>query len=211
MKPFLLFDFDGTIADSVLLGWKIANIVAPRLGHEPFTEEEFALFRSQPMHKVLKFLHIPFYKLPKAITMALVEYRHLVHELQPCEGITKMLDDLKSLDIPLALLSSNSGENLRLFLDGYNLHAFDWVEGTSGILKKSSRIRAQLKKHKLDPEQVIYIGDEIRDIDAAHKCGLKVIAVTWGLHTKELLSSHNPDFLVDSPSDIVKISQTLIA
>lgn len=207
MKPFLLFDFDGTIADSLHLGWKIANIIAPHFGHDAFSEEEFEHFRSLPITRILKELHVPLYKLPLAIKMALSEYRHLVHELEPCKGIIGMLEQLKNMQIPMALLSSNTGENLNLFLKRLQIEAFEWVEGTSGILRKQHRIKQQIKKHKLDPKQVIYVGDETRDIDAAKKCGLKVIAVTWGFHTVEYLSSHNPDYLVHHPDEIVEIAR----
>ncbi|PKN73825.1 MAG: hypothetical protein CVU50_01165 [Candidatus Cloacimonetes bacterium HGW-Cloacimonetes-3] len=205
MKPFLLFDFDGTIADSIHLGWKIANIIAPKFGHEKFSPEQFEHFRSLTLPKLLKELHIPIYKLPLAIRLALAEYRHLINELEPCVGIVPMLAQLTEMQIPMALLSSNTGENLSLFLKRLEIDAFLWVDGTSGILRKQHRIKQQIKKHKLNPKQVIYIGDETRDIDAAKHCGLKVIAVTWGFHTPELLISHNPDYLVNSPDEIVKI------
>jgi phosphoglycolate phosphatase len=209
VKPFLLFDFDGTIADSIHLGWKIANIIAPQFGRIEFTIEEFERFRSLSMHKILKELHIPLYKIPKVIAMALVEYRHLVHELEPCKGVVPMLKTLTDMHVPMALLSSNTGENLSLFLKRVQIDAFNWVEGTSGILKKQHRIKQQIKKHRLNPKDVIYVGDETRDIDAARKCGLKVIAVTWGFHTAELLSSHDPDYLVNTPDEIVKIVSLL--
>ncbi|MDD2229119.1 MAG: HAD-IA family hydrolase [Candidatus Cloacimonetes bacterium] len=210
MKPFLLFDFDGTIADSINIGWKIANILAPEFGHKEFSQEDFELFRSLQIHKIFQALRIPIYKIPKAISMALVEYQHLVHELEPCEDIVPMLNTLSAMHIPMALLSSNTRENLSLFLQRLQIDAFDWVEGTSGILKKQHRIKKQIKKHNLNPKDVIYIGDETRDIDAAKNCGLKVIAVTWGFHTAELLSSHDPDYLVNSPDEIVRIVEQLI-
>ncbi len=209
MKPFLLFDFDGTIADSIHLGWKIANQMAPKFGHAEFTDEDFQRFRSMPMRKVLKELHIPLHKIPHAIAMALVEYKHFAHELEPCRGIIPMLNQLSDMQIPMALLSSNSKENLYMFLWRMQITSFQWVEGTSGVLNKKLRIKQQIKKHKLDPRNVIYLGDETRDIDAAKKCGLRVIAVTWGFHTAELLSSHDPDYLVNSPDEIVKIVQSL--
>lgn len=211
MKPFLLFDFDGTIADSIHMIMQIGNQLAPKFGLSPFNDEDFTHFRSLPFHKIMKELHIPLYKVPQAISLALMEYRHLVHELEPCAGICHMLKALCNLQVPMAMLSSNTNENLQLFLQRLQIDAFSWVEGTSGILKKSHRIKQQLKKHKLDPKQVIYIGDETRDIDAARKCGMRVIAVTWGFHSAELLSSHEPDYLVDSPSEIVKIAESLIA
>ncbi len=205
MKPFLLFDFDGTIADSFHLGIKIANRLAPSYGLSQFTDEDFKRFRSLPMHKVLKELKIPFYKIPGAIKLALSEYHHLLSELEPCTGVMDMLKNLKDMLIPMALLSSNNHENLAYFLQRYGIDTFEWVEGTSGILKKANRISKQLKRHGLKPSEVIYVGDEVRDIEAARKCGIRVIAVTWGFQTTELLCSHKPDYLVDNPAQIMEL------
>jgi len=210
LKSFLLFDFDGSIADSMHLGQKIANLIAPEFGLKAFSEEDFKRFRSLPMHKVIKELRIPFYKIPRVMSRALIEYRHFLPELEPCEGIVEMLKTLFDMRIPVALLSSNTGENVQMFLSRHSIDNFMWVEGTSGILKKAHRIKQQLKKHQLDAKNVIYIGDETRDIDAAHTCGLKVIAVTWGFHTADLLCSHNPDYLVEKPEEIVQIVKQLL-
>ncbi|MDY0152009.1 MAG: HAD-IA family hydrolase, partial [Candidatus Cloacimonas sp.] len=190
---------------------QIANQVAPKFGLSQFTQDDFNHFRTLPIHKIMKELHFPLYKVPHAISLALMEYRHLVNVLEPCAGICPMLKALCDLQVPMAMLSSNTNENLQLFLQRLQIDAFLWVEGTSGILKKSHRIKQQLNKHKLDPKQVIYVGDETRDIDAARKCGMRVIAVTWGFHNTELLSSHEPDYLVNSPAEIVKIVEYLIA
>jgi len=209
MKPYLLFDFDGTIADSFHLGITIANRLAPRYGLKQFSEDDFKRFRSLPMHKVLKELKLPFYKIPGAIKLVLSEYHHLLGKLEPCAGILDMLQSLKDLQIPMALLSSNNNDNLSFFLQRYNIDAFNWVEGTSGILKKANRICQQLKRHGLKPSEVVYIGDEVRDIEAARKCGIKMIAVSWGFHTTDLLCSHNPDYLVDKPQQIVELAKEL--
>nr|MDK2851053.1 phosphoglycolate phosphatase [Candidatus Cloacimonadota bacterium] len=210
-KLTLLFDFDGTLADSIHLGLNIANKIAPEFGIEPLTEKQFEEVRSMSIPKALKYLKIPFYKVPKAIALALVEYRHRIHELEPYPGIDTMLCDLRKLGCELALISSNTSENVSYFIEHHSLHYFNWIEGTSGILKKHSSIRKQMKKHKLTKENVIYVGDEIRDVIAAKKCGIRVISVTWGFHTQELLSSKDPDYLVDNPSQITNIVQKLLS
>jgi phosphoglycolate phosphatase len=211
LKPFLLFDFDGTLADSIGLGMQIVNQLAPQFGIKPLSKDEFEKLRSLSIPKALKTLKIPFYKVPKAISMALLEYRHLIHELHPFEGIHDMLEELRAMDCKMALLSSNTKENVMHFLEQHDLDFFEWVEGTSGILKKHSSIRKQLKKHNLRPENVIYVGDEVRDVIAAHKCGLKIISVSWGFHTVDLLSSKNPDYLVETPEQIVEIVRLKVA
>ncbi len=208
-RPFLLFDFDGTLADSINMGLRIANNLAPEFGIEPLTEEQFAQARTMSIPKALKMFKIPLYKVPKAITMALAEYRHVIHELEPFAGIPEMLKELKELGCHMALLSSNTGENVRHFLDQHELDYFDWVEGTSGILKKHSSIRKQIKKHKLDKRNVIYVGDEIRDIIAAKKSSIRIISVSWGFHDVALLKRHDPDYLVEKPQEIVELIKAL--
>ncbi|MDD3563560.1 MAG: HAD-IA family hydrolase [Candidatus Cloacimonetes bacterium] len=207
--PFLLFDFDGTLADSINMGLRIANNLAPEFGIEPLSEEQFAQARTMSIPKALKLYKIPLYKVPKAISLALAEYRHVIHELEPFAGIPEMLKELKELGCHMALLSSNTGENVNHFLDNHELHYFDWIEGTSGILKKHGSIRRQIKKHKLDKKNVIYVGDEIRDIAAAKKSGIRVISVSWGFHGAELLSSKDPDYLVKKPQEIVELIKSL--
>ena len=204
-KYFLLFDFDGTLADSIHLGLRIANSIAPDFGIKPFTEEQFQLLRTKSIPKALKELKIPLYKLPLAIPHALSEYRHLIHELEPFAGIPEVLKNLHEAGHRLSLLSSNTKENVNHFLAQHQLQYFDWVEGTSGILNKYNSLKRQIKKHALDKSRVIYIGDEIRDIDAAKKIGISVIAVTWGFHTAELLKSHQPDFIVNRPEEILEV------
>ena len=209
MKPFLLFDFDGTIADSIQLGIKIANNLAPQFGYPPFTENDIQHFRSLTWHKIAREMQIPFYKIPKIVTIAFKEYKRLISELEPCAGIVEMIKELALKEIPMALLSSNTVENVHLFLTNHKIDSFLWIVGTSGILNKAKDIKKRLKKHKISTNEVIYIGDEIRDIEAAHNCGLKVIAVTWGFHTAEFLASYKPDYLVNEPKEIVEIVNRL--
>ena len=210
MKPFLLFDFDGTIADSVQLGLKIANNLAPQFGFQTFTEKDVQHFRSLTWHKIAAEMKIPFYKIPKIVTLAFKEYKRLISELEPCAGIIEMLNEFNLKEIPMALLSSNTVENVHLFLTNYKIDSFLWIEGTSGILNKAKDIKKRLKKHQIPSNAVIYIGDEVRDIEAAHKCRLKSIAVTWGFHTADFLESYQPDYLVNEPREIGEIVNRLI-
>ncbi|MCK9557279.1 MAG: HAD-IA family hydrolase [Candidatus Cloacimonetes bacterium] len=206
--PFLLFDFDGTIADSIHLLLKIAHIVAPRFGLKQMNDEDFTKIRSMTIPQAIRYLRIPIYKIPRLISMALVEYRHLVHELEPYEGIREMLEELRSMGCEMALLSSNSSENLRHFLEQHKLNYFNWVEGTSGILNKHNSIKKQIRKHALSKNKLIYVGDEIRDIVAARKSGLRIISVSWGFHTTDLLAGRDPDYLVDNPTQIVGLMKS---
>ena len=56
-----------------------------------------------------------------------------------------------------------------------------------------------------DSKDVYYIGDTEVDILTAKNAGVKSIAVTWGFRTREFLEKYDPDYIVDSPEEILKI------
>ncbi len=205
MRPYLLFDFDGTIADSLGLGLELMNKLAPKYHLKPISDQELQHLRSIPTHKAIQHVNIPFYKLPVLIPVFLHEYRHILDHLQPFDGIKECLHGLQQMGIRMALLTSNSKENVHHFLDIHDMNYFEWVEGGSGLFKKQITIAKQIKKHDLDNMNIIYIGDESRDIIAAKKCGIKIISVAWGFHTRELLEKFNPDYIVDTPQEIYNI------
>ena len=62
-----------------------------------------------------------------------------------------------------------------------------------------------MRKYNLKPEEIIYIGDEIHDVEACKKVGIKIIGVSWGLHTIEALQKNGVDYIVKKPSEILKI------
>lgn len=209
MKPYLLFDFDGTIANSIDKIFVMINGLAPKYGYKPISPEEFELVRNLPLRKAFSLLKLPLYKLGRAIPIVLWEYRKIVPELEPCEGVVPMLDALKEAGIPMALISSNHTEYVQTFLDRHRIACFDWVEGTGGILKKHDKITRQIKKHGLKRANVVYIGDETRDIKAARKSKVKVISVSWGFHSARHLQDYKPDYLVHKPEEIVQIAHNL--
>ena len=51
----------------------------------------------------------------------------------------------------------------------------------------------------------IYVGDETRDVEAARKAGVQIIAVGWGLNSRASLLLQNPDFIVDSPEELTQL------
>ncbi|PKN77740.1 MAG: carotenoid oxygenase [Candidatus Cloacimonetes bacterium HGW-Cloacimonetes-1] len=205
MRPYILFDFDGTIADSLTLGLELINRLAPIYHIHPITDEDIQAVRSMPTGKAIRYLKIPYYKLPILIPVFLNEYKHIIHNMKPFPRIHEVIQDLKDLGIPMALLTSNSKENVHVFLDQHDMNYFEWIEGGSGIFKKQVTIMHQIKKHNLQKENIIYVGDETRDIVAAKKCGIKIISVAWGFQDKSILSQYNPDMIAETPQDLYDI------
>jgi phosphoglycolate phosphatase len=62
-----------------------------------------------------------------------------------------------------------------------------------------------IKLERLDKDACIYVGDETRDIEAAHRAKLPIVSVTWGFNSKKILVKYKPDFLANQPNDLLKI------
>ncbi|NES07303.1 MAG: HAD hydrolase-like protein, partial [Okeania sp. SIO2F4] len=78
---------------------------------------------------------------------------------------------------------------------------------TSGttLFGKHRAIKKYLKSENIQPEEMVYVGDETRDINAAKKAKVKAIAVTWGFNSREALSEYQPDALVEQPQELIEV------
>jgi phosphoglycolate phosphatase len=82
---------------------------------------------------------------------------------------------------------------------------FESVIGYRRIFGKGEGIRRFLKMQALAGERVVYVGDEVRDIVAARKAGVGVASVTWGYNTRELLTKHSPDYVIERPEQLLTL------
>jgi phosphoglycolate phosphatase-like HAD superfamily hydrolase len=87
------------------------------------------------------------------------------------------------------------------------MEGFEFIRGSSRLLGKSREIRSLLKKHRLHPNEVMLVGDETRDIEAARQAGIPVTAVCWGYAHKSALADLQPDLLVSNPTDLLPAFQ----
>jgi len=112
-----------------------------------------------------------------------------------------MLAALRARGIALAVLSSNSADNVRAVL-GSAADAISDYECGVALFGKRRRLRALLARSGVTAHEAIAIGDELRDLDAARACGVAFGAVAWGFTTRAALATRNPEFLFDTPADI---------
>ncbi|SFG97875.1 haloacid dehalogenase superfamily, subfamily IA, variant 1 with third motif having Dx(3-4)D or Dx(3-4)E [Desulfotomaculum arcticum] len=126
------------------------------------------------------------------------------------EGLKTVLGELKKAGLKISIVSSNSIENINEFLKNSEINVFDNVYSSGSFFNKDRAIAHLMRKYNLNSREVIYIGDEIRDIIACKKSSVRIIAVSWGYDSKELLEKANPDYLVDSPAQIIELIKAKI-
>ncbi|SEJ36522.1 HAD-IA family hydrolase [Achromobacter sp. NFACC18-2] len=196
------FDFDGTLADTMPWFNAILNTVADKYHFRKIDASEREALRSRDAGEILKYLNIPLWKLPAIMT----HVRTLMQEIDPSvqlfDGIPQALARLKASGLRLAIVSSNSVENVKRVLGEETAALFDDYECGTDLFGKAAKIDRLLRQHGTAPERFLLVGDEMRDIDAARKAGVRVGSVAWGYNHVDALRGRGPDELFLTVADL---------
>lgn len=208
--PLLLFDFDGTLADSQPLLLPILNRLAPEIGFPPLDAAMVEALRHQPSQDVWRRSPLNWWQRLCLLQRLRQELRHNIHLLQPIPGIPEALHQLHQQGIPLGILTSNTRENVTHFLQQHQLQDhFQYLQTGISLLGKARALKSFLHHHHYQPQDLIYIGDETRDIRAAQCVQIPMAAVTWGLQSSTLLASYQPQHLLTHPQDLLPLVLTI--
>ena len=201
----IVFDFDGTIADTYQAIVDITNDLSSEFGYQPIDEEELLLLKNLSSKEIVKRAEISLFKIPFLVKRVQKELGGQIADLSPIKGIESVLLELKQRNYILGIVTSNVRENVVLFLQNNNLeYLFDFIYSGTNIFGKHRIINQLVRKHKLNKTDVIYVGDETRDIRSARKSGISVIAVGWGFNSQEILAEYKPDFLAVKPTELLE-------
>ncbi|MBW4639903.1 MAG: HAD-IA family hydrolase [Gloeocapsa sp. UFS-A4-WI-NPMV-4B04] len=202
----IIFDFDGTIADTLDAIVDISNRLALEFGYKQTSFAEIAQLKNLNSREIIKQSGISIFKVPFLIRKVKAELNKEIEGLKPIQGIKESLIELKAQGNKLLIITSNSKDNVISFLEQNNLqYLFSSVYSGATLFGKSKIINKILKQEDINIEQVIYVGDETRDIESARKSKIKAIAVTWGFNSKEVLTEQNPDFLIHQPHELINV------
>lgn len=204
MIKILLFDFDGTIADSFAV---VEQVFYEITGHKPISDTaEVDRLRKMHMMQAIKELHIKPWQVPGLVVKGRAAMNRHINEIPIFPGMTQTIRKLHAQGYVLYVMSSNSAQNVHQFLKRHSLDMyFTRVYGNIGLLHKAAAIKNVLRRNRFAPEECVYIGDEARDVDGAKKAGVYMISVSWGYNHESLLQEHKPDALVHEPHEIVSI------
>ncbi|MBE9097884.1 HAD hydrolase-like protein [Vacuolonema iberomarrocanum] len=212
MNNTIIFDFDGTIADSFDTVLAVTNRLAVEFGYAPASPAEIKSLQNLSSREILKQSRIPLYKLPSLLRRLKREMQQEIHHIQPFPGMLDALMDLHDQGYALGILTSNTKENVAFFLETHQVADLFWfVHSSVTLFGKSRRINQLLRTYSLTQESVIYVGDETRDVDAARRSHIKILTVGWGFNSVQALTDAHPDGLIRSPKDLVEAIAQLSA
>ncbi len=181
---------------------EITNRLAPEFGYRE-------ALKGLSTRQLIRYSGIPLFKIPGLIRRLRVELKSYNAIIPPCGGMPGTIQQLHAQGYSLAIITSNTPEVVQTFLAAHGLdHCFIGING--GTLFGKGRLIAKcLERYQCVPEKTVYIGDEVRDIQAARFAGIRSVAVTWGFNSRGVLAAAQPDWLVDEPDGLGEIAHNL--
>jgi phosphoglycolate phosphatase len=206
----VLFDFDGTLADSEQLSLDIMNALAPEFGYAPITPDEIPKLKRMSAWQLLdQRSGIPlwnFAKIRRLEKRVREEFQTRSKMIKLFPGISGLLRGLREAGYRIGVVSSNAENIVEHVLQGGGVK-IDFIHAGSRFFGKARALRATLKEYSLHRSHVIYIGDELRDIDACRKVGVDMIAVGWGFNAPDALQSAGAR-VAATPEELLSILTT---
>ena len=201
-KGNIIFDFDGTIAESEVL-FKVMNELSLSFGYAKIKKSEISSLRKMTISELMNKFNISFLKLPSIIRKAKKLFREKIKEVKPILGMDDVLSELEMLDYDLIIVTSNNKTTVEEFLKIHKINCFRKIYGNASLHNKAKLLKRVIAKEKLNKNYTFHVGDEIRDIDAAKDVGIRSVAVSWGFNSREVLQGNNPDHLLDDPKELL--------
>ncbi len=202
----VLWDFDGTLADTLRMAVAIYNRIAPKHHALPMTDPE--AMRELTTREILRRHNVRCHRFPFLIREFLAEQSRTMPQTRLHAGIKETLESLTSAGLRHGIVSSNSEANIRVCLEENGVqNQFEFVVGIGRLFGKKRGLKQALKLAKLSPQEVLYVGDETRDIRAAHQVRMPIAVVTWGVNSQSLLVEHHPEHILTTPQDLLAIVQ----
>lgn len=210
-RALLIFDFDGTIADTAAVVMEVGNEVLAEYGLEQVDPSRFEEMRGKSAPELIREFHVPLYKLPAMVTSVRKSLKQRMDQLKPIDGMLELISEFNELEqVDLAVLSSNSLENVEFFLKKHDImDDFKFIYGDVGVFSKYIKIR-RITRAEGKNATVVGIGDEVRDVEAAKIAKITSVSVDWGLSSRSKLKSSKADHVVSSTKQLRSVLKKLI-
>ncbi len=199
----VIFDFDGTLADSRSWFMRTLNDVAGDFGFRRVSDHELEMLRGKSNREIIRYLEVPVWKMPAIAREMRRRSAVAAGAIRLYEGVPELLQRL-GRSVHIAVVSSNGEETVRRVL-GPSAALVDHYSCSASIFGKATRLRALRRQLRLQPDEVIVVGDEPRDVEAAHQAGIPSVAVTWGYATEAALRRSAPSFVAKTIAELAEL------
>lgn len=202
-----IFDFDGTLADSFPFFVRVINQLAEQHDFKKVDLDLVPAYRQCSPRQLMEQVGMPAWKLPFVVKSFNSLMRQNAASISLFEDVDDLLPYLANRDVTLAIVSSNSHENVSRILGPANTKLISQFECGVSIFGKTMRMQNVLRKTGILCHEAISIGDQVTDLETARKVNIAFGAVSWGYGAIESLRAHSPEEEFDCVSAIKRIAE----
>lgn len=201
----VVFDFDGTLADTFELFVHAQRRLARQFGFRPIETADLEQARGRSAMALMRASGLARWKLP-LVASAFRRIMRMEGAAVHCfPGVGRVLEALHGNGIKLALVSSNSSHNCRMVLGAASWSLLGHTECGASLFGKHRRLLRAADRLGVPPGQAIYVGDHPTDADAARAAGMAFGAVTWGYATRQAFGDAPRDALFNHPDELLSL------
>ena len=210
----LIFDLDGTLLDTLADIGDSVNLMLAEYGFPGHTTDDYRRFIGNGI-QMLVTRALPIEGRSEEMVDACVRrarelyWENWNRKTRPYEGITDLLDHLKTKDLPLAVLSNKPHDFTVRYVDAY-FGAFDFkvIMGQNDRFPVKPDPASALdiaRQIGLAPETFLFVGDSAVDMKTAAAAGMHAVGVAWGFRGPKELTENGCQTLVSHPKEIIAL------
>lgn len=209
----MIFDLDGTVLDTLYdLGDAVKNALISN-GFPERSYDEVRRFVGNGVAKLMERALPDGEKSEENIKKVLDDFsayyeKHYSDKTLPYPGMQKLLKDLKSRGIKLALYSNKPDVFTKELADKFYPGIFDFILGSTPEIPRKPDPKGEkmiMSHFGCGTDEAIHVGDSDTDVMTAHNAGIKCIGCVWGYRPKNVLEYAGADHIADCPDDILNI------
>lgn len=206
-----IFDLDGTLLDTLQDLANSVNIALEDFGQPVRTVEEVRAFVGNGVRKLMQ-RAVPEgtdEDLGERIYERFLEVydREKNHYTKPYDGILELIALLKARGIACAVLSNKNDDAVAALCEAHFPNCFEFTQGMRpGMAPKPApdALFALCTRMGINPEDAVYIGDSEVDVKTAQAAGMRLVAVTWGFRSREMLAKTGAKEMIDAPRELIE-------
>ena len=211
-KKCVIFDLDGTLLYTLEDLKNSVNFALKESGFKERSLEEIREFVGNGIESLMR-KSVPDNISEEEFEICFENFKshykfHSEDNTQEYDGITELLENLKCKGFLLAVVSNKADFAVKTLCDKYFQGLLDVAFGErEGIKRKPcpDSVNEVVKILKVEKENCYYVGDSEVDVKTAHNAEIKCIACSWGFRSKSVLENENPEYIIDSPEEILRI------
>lgn len=177
MIKAVLFDVDGVLIDTFEGNRRTFNHVLEKLGRKPISREEYRRFYYRPAKDIFTYRFPE--KTPHEIEGIMAEFFHIVQRFFKYDKLNPQVQEILitlKKDFRLGIVTNRRMPDILAFFNIRNyFEAIVCLPDVKNHKPHPEPVHLALKKLKVRPEEAVYVGDAVSDLEAGKAAGVKVI------------------------------------